>query len=154
MCVFTKAWSRANPLSASTSSGKNVTTHTPHTMQLHVARSGVGVGERGRYTVWHTHLATMDREPATKSKHHITTRLLRRRLKAEGGRRPTVAHSMMSVVRLITSSNTRTGIRNTQRSTNPTAQNTVREGLLRRYCCRLVLRGQKCLMMDDWIRGK
>lgn len=90
-----------------------------------------------------THLATMERDPATKSKHHITTLALRRRLKAEDGRRPTTAHITTSVLRLITSSSTRTGMRNTQRSTNPTTQNTVREGLIRRYRWRLVLQGRK-----------
>lgn len=86
-----------------------------------------------------THLATMEREPATKSKHHMTTLRLRRRLKLEFGRRPTVAHSITSVLRLITNSSTRTGKRNTHRSRKPNAQNTVREGLTRRYLCLLVL---------------
>lgn len=96
----------------------------------------------------------MESEPATKSKHHITTRLLRRRLKAEEGSRPTAAHRTMSVVRLITNSNTRTGMRNTQRSTKPTAQNTVKEGLLRRYRCRLVLQGRKCCTEGEGGRQK
>lgn len=85
------------------------------------------------------HLATTEMAPATKSKHQLTTQALTLLLKALSGRNPTARQSSTSVLRLMARSSTRTGMRNTHRITKPHIQNTVREGLSRRYRCRFVL---------------